>query len=165
MMGLPLRSPNERCVSKPGYLMYARTFASRCLCLWAAFVVAGCTGRGPLGAVDGRVSYKGAPLARGTIVFEVAGNRPASARIVNGQITDVTTFRPNDGVPVGQAAVAVFAFEPPAPSAATSKPGELNYMGMDAKSLIPQKYNHPDTSGLTCVIHSGNNEVVFDLQE
>ena len=145
--------------------MYSRTFACRFLCLWAAFVVAGCTGRGPLGAVHGRVSFKGAPLTRGTIVFEVTGARPASAQIVNGQITEVTTFRRNDGVPVGKAAVAVFAFEPPAPSAATSKPGEPNYMGMDAKSLIPQKYNHPQTSGLTCVIHSGENEIVLDLQE
>jgi hypothetical protein len=145
--------------------MYAKTIAFRCLCLWLAFVGAGCTGRGPLGAVHGRVSYKGIPLARGIIVFEVTGARPASAQIVNGQITEVTTFRPNDGVPVGHAAVAVFAFEPPAPSAATSKPGEPNYMGMDAKSLVPQKYNHPQTSGLNCVIHSGENEVVFDLQE
>jgi hypothetical protein len=123
--------------------------------------------------VTGTVTFKGQPLASGTIVFEVSGARPANGKIVDGQITEVTTYDRDDGAPVGQARIAVFAASSPAsgsPAAAPPDPGSAidlahNYMDSDAKSLIPEKYNNPATSGLTREIKEGQNTLTIDLTE
>jgi len=132
----------------------------------------GGSGRSPLGRVTGTVSYKGQPIQSGTIIFEVAGARPANGKIEGGQITEVTTHEPNDGAPVGQAKIAVFATEAAAPSPAATggDPGQQivideNYMGAGAKSLIPPKYSDPATSGLTWEIKKGDNTVTLDLTD
>jgi hypothetical protein len=132
----------------------------------------GGSGRTPLGQVTGTVSYNGQPIASGTIIFEVPGARPANGKIVGGQIQEVTTYDPNDGVPVGQAKIAVFATEAPAssPAATGGDPGQPivideNYMGGGAKPLIPPKYNDPATSGLNWEIKKGKNTVTLDLTD
>lgn len=143
--------------------------------LGLVILLGGCSG-GKQGTVTGTVSYKGKPIPSGKIIFEVAKARPATGLIVDGKITEVTTYELNDGVPVGLAGIAVFALEEPAKPAASSPPpknpgdyksGPMDpgYMGMNAKSLIPKKYNHPATSGLTWQIKAGKNEVVLDLQD
>jgi len=130
--------------------------------------------RPPLGKVSGTVSHNGQPIKSGSMVFEVAGARPAHARIVDGKITEVTTYDPNDGVPVGLARIAVFATESGgAPASAipttpaTSDPGSYapgaNYMGAETKPLIPTKYNDPSTSGLTWQVEEGENDLALDL--
>ncbi len=131
----------------------------------------GGSGHGPLGKVEGTVTLEGQPIAEGTIIFEVTGARPATGQISAGKIVDVTTYDPNDGVPVGEAAVAIFAtavaspeLTTPANPDETSKLGK-DYMGGNAQSLIPKKYNNPATSELTCTIESGQNEVNFDLKK
>jgi hypothetical protein len=142
------------------------------LSLACLLTLPGCRGsdRSPLGKVTGTVNYKGQPIASGTIIFEVPGARPANGKIVGGKIQEVTTHDPNDGVPVGQAKIAVFATEAPAsPAAAPSDPGQPiavdeNYMG-GSKSLIPAKYNDPATSGLTWEIKKGDNTVTLDLTD
>lgn len=133
----------------------------------------GGSGRGPLGQVEGTVTLEGKPINEGTIIFEVAGARPATGTISSGKIVDVTTYEPNDGVPVGEASVAIFATgTAPAPAETTTpaNPDEAsqlgkNYMGGNAQSLIPKKYNNPATSELNCTIESGKNEVSFDLKK
>jgi len=138
-------------------------------------LVGGCArgDRSPLGDVTGSVTYQGQPLQSGTIVFEVSGARPANGKIVAGKIAEVTTYDPDDGVPVGQARIAVFATEPAgssAPAAAPPDPGggmppAEDYMGADARSLIPERYNDPATSGLTWEIKPGDNVVTLELVE
>ena len=134
----------------------------------------GCGGsdRAPLGEVTGTVSYNGQPIASGTIIFEVPGARPANGKIVDGQIQDVTTYEPNDGAPVGQAKIAVFATGAggASPAATGADPGQPiaideNYMGGGATSVIPPKYNDPTTSGLTWEIKKGENTVTLDLTD
>jgi hypothetical protein len=147
-----------------------RAFFLVFLCL----AIAGCgSGRPPMGKVKGTVNYKGQPVANGAITFEVAGNRPASGKISSGEIIDVVTFEPNDGVPVGTAKVAVIANSAVASSAppAGSDPGVgtkigADYMGGNAKPLIPAKYNNPKTSGLTFEIKKGDNDLgAIDLKD
>ena len=116
--------------------------------------------------VAGTVTLDGAPVAKGTIIFESPGNRPATGQIEDGQIVNVTTFEPGDGVPMGEHKVAVSIVEEAA-SAVTSHPSESgggmdpNYMG--GKSLIPEKYSDPSTSGLTATITRGENTVSFEV--
>ena len=142
------------------------------LCVVCLVLCAGCGGsdRAPLGKVSGTVSYQGQPIVSGTIIFEVAGARPANGKIVDGQIAEVTTHEPNDGVPIGQAKIAVFATSVgDAGGAATpGDPGTLpspgqNYMDAGAQSLIPAKYNDPSTSGLKEEIKKGENTITLDL--
>jgi hypothetical protein len=148
------------------------------LCLACLVTSAGCggSGRAPLGQVTGTVNYKGSPITSGTIIFEVSGARSANGKIVDGQITEVTTYDPHDGVPVGQARIAVFAtgagVSSPAetPAATPGDPGSAiafgeNYMGAGARSLIPDKYNDPAKSGLTWEIKKGQNTVTLDLTD
>jgi len=126
----------------------------------------------PLAKVHGQVTVDGQPIKAGTIIFEVSGARSARGNIVDGAITEVTTYNPGDGVPLGTARVAVHATEvassvetqsPQTPDVA-GKP-DAGYMGAGAVSLIPSRYNNPATSELTVEITKGDNEVTFDLKK
>jgi len=116
--------------------------------------------------VTGVVTLDGQPVEEGTGMFERTGARPAAGQIRKGQIVEVTTYRPNDGAPVGEHRVAVFVTMA-AKSAVSNTPGGIqkfdpNYMG--GGSLIPARYNDPATSQLTATINaSGPNEVKFEL--
>ncbi|HJZ55506.1 MAG TPA: hypothetical protein VKE74_11130 [Gemmataceae bacterium] len=125
----------------------------------------GCSDRTPLARVKGTVTLDGQPLRKGTITFESPGKRPATGTIVNGEITGVSTYDPDDGVPVGEHKVAVTATEDAA-SAVVANPGEAKAPGanyMSGKSLIPTRYNNPGTSGLVAEIKKGENTVEFKL--
>jgi hypothetical protein len=126
----------------------------------------GCGSEKPkLAKVRGTVTIDGRPLPRGTIVFESKGQRAATGNVVDGEIVEVTTFKPGDGCPVGDHKVAVRATQEAA-SAEVSHPGEAkalpaNYMG--GRSLIPPTYSASDTSGLTATVTGGDNALRFEL--
>lgn len=128
-------------------------------------ICAGCNTGPRMAPVKGTVSHNGKPLANGTIRFESTGQRPATGKIVNGEIVEMTTFKTNDGVPVGAHKIAVWASEDAGSGTVGANPGEVkvgaNYMS--GKSLIHENYNNPDTSGLTAEIKSGDNVVEFKL--
>lgn len=125
----------------------------------------GCSGRGGLAKVSGTVTLDGKPLPKGTLTFETTGQRPAMARVENGQIVEATTYKTGDGVPVGLHKVSISAFEDAA-SAVVDDPGKgkapaANYMM--GKSLLPARYNDPSTSDLTADIKAGSNALEFKL--
>jgi hypothetical protein len=129
-------------------------------------VLVGCGGNPPTAEVTGTVTYDGRPLKEGTIIFEAPGARPASGKIVDGKIVEVTTFKPGDGAPIGNHKVAIQSVKtseaaaPQDPGQATPKAG---YMG--STSLIPEVYGNPETSGLTATIKEGTNAVTFELKK
>ncbi len=139
----------------------------RCLLVACLLGTAGCA-RGPtMAKVNGTVTYNGKALPQGNLIFESPGQRPASARIENGQIVEATTYKPDDGVPVGSHKIAVSATEAAAASI-VSDPGkaslpDANYMG--GKSLIPGRYNDPEKSGLTAEIKAGENRLELKLTD
>ncbi len=147
-----------------------RLFLATALLCAALLAVSGCgRGRESMGQVSGTVRYQGEPIRDGRIVFEVSGNRPASGMIVDGQITQVTTFETNDGVPVGSAKIAVRAFaDGNTASAVMDHPGDIQrqetkgYMDVP-ESLLPDRYADPETSGLTFQIERGENVLDLDL--
>lgn len=150
--------------------------ANRAL-LWlgmtAIMAACGCgSNRAPLGKVEGTVRYKGQPLAEGQILFDVAGARTAQGRIRDGAIVDVTSYATGDGAAVGLARIAVFATPPSVslytrssqgPDEAPSATGTAPPAG--GSSLIPVKYNDPETSGLTHEIGKGVNTLAIELSE
>lgn len=125
--------------------------------------LAGCGGV-RLAPVKGTVTLNDKPLANGTIRFETPGQRPATGKIVNGQILEVTTYKTGDGAPIGSHKVAIWANEEEA-SAIVANPGESktgpNYMG--GKSLIHADYNDTEKSGFKAEIRSGENVVEYKL--
>jgi hypothetical protein len=129
-------------------------------------ITIGCSGRPPLAKVKGKVTLDDKPLAKGTIIFETAGQRPATGRIENGEIVEISCYQTGDGVPVGSHKVAISATEDAA-SAVVENPGGGKAPGgnyMSGKSLIPLYYNDPNMSGLTAEIKPGDNMLEFKLK-
>lgn len=130
-----------------------------------ASVLSGCGGGPKLAAVKGTVTLDDKPLVKGTITFETEGQRPATGRIVNGEIVELTTYKAGDGVPLGAHRVAITATADAA-SAVTPDPGKGKGPGADymvGKSLIPEAYNDPVRSKLTAQVEAGENTVAFKL--
>jgi hypothetical protein len=119
--------------------------------------VSGCQKESPhLVSVTGFVRVDGLPLKEGVIVFEAEDGATAKGKIANGEILEVTTHTPNDGVATGHKLVAVRPVE------ATSTSG----MGRTAQlrdSIIPERYKDSTTSKLTCDIVNGPNKLLFSL--
>jgi hypothetical protein len=134
--------------------------------LFVFVLLTGCSNGPILGTVKGTVFLDDKPLPKGTITFETPGQRPATAEIENGQIVNVTTYKPGDGVPVGTHKVAIAATTEPA-SAVVPNPGQAGKAPsadyMSGKSLIPNRYNDPTTSTLTAEIKAGENVLEFKL--
>lgn len=126
----------------------------------------GCGGGGPaLAPVSGTVTLKGQPVKSGTIILESAGSRPATGKIREGQIVDMTTFETGDGAPIGTHNVAINVTAE-ASSAVMENPGDAaaldrNYMG--GASLIPARFSDPTTSGFKAEITKEKNELSFDI--
>ncbi|QDU73402.1 hypothetical protein Pan97_03730 [Bremerella volcania] len=138
------------------------------LVLTMAAVMLGCDSGPSLGQVTGTVTYQGKPIEKGTIVFEVPGTRSAFGKIENGKIVDVSTFESGDGVPLGEATVAVNAYDDAGMSTEQTSPNGQNAPGgtgrmVIGKNLIPAKYSNPTTSNLHVTIEAGMNVVELNL--
>lgn len=119
----------------------------------ALALVTGCGGSERPVPVKGTVTYKGKPLERGEILFYPENGRPASGKIVAGQITGVTTFTHDDGVLPGKCRVAVQVVD------------NAEDMYKKHRSLIPDIYATPEKSGLTAEVSPANEKpLVFDLK-
>ncbi|MHC2068511.1 hypothetical protein ACYFX5_13685 [Bremerella sp. T1] len=128
----------------------------------------GCDSGPQLGQVTGKVTYQGKPLKKGTIIFEVPGSRSSFGEIEGGQIVNVSTFESGDGVPIGEANVAINSYDDSAPSAQPSSQGNASAPGgasqmVVGKNLLPSRYANPATSNLTVTIAAGDNVIDFDL--
>lgn len=149
------------------------------IALAALILAPGCrrADRSLLGQIEGAVRYQGNAVSEGTLIFEVGGARPAYGKIVDGCITEVSTYQDGDGVPIGLARIAVFVQEPPESSPRSSpsahdaaKSADTSLQATSSRtlsvtSLIPERYNDPATSGLTCEVHAGKNQVLLELQD
>jgi len=113
-------------------------------------VLSGCGGPN-LAPVTGTVTYQNKPIKQGSITFVPTKGRPATGKIVNGEIVDVTTVKPGDGAAVGTAKVAIQASE---------NAGDM----YKEKSLLPARFGNADTSKLTADILPKDTKLTFDLK-
>jgi len=125
-------------------------------------------------AVSGKVSYKGQPVEKGTIVFEpsdFAKGRIASAPIENGYYTLSTTGSSKDGALPGDYKVCVISKSVDMTKVEANRNGgagrqdDVYKAEKAAKSLIPKKYERSDTSGLTAKVEQKSNTINFDLTD
>jgi hypothetical protein len=154
-------------------------------CLVVAFTLAGCGGG--KAKVKGKVSLNGKPLVWGTVTLvDASGTNYQSTIGLDG------TFTTEEAVPTGPVKIGVISPKPPDPArrgggAAAGKAGGgpsipdpreefLKKQGItpqkgDDRPLpaagawfpIPEKYNDPNTSGLSDVVKSGQ-DLTIDLK-
>ncbi len=142
-------------------VMNCRKLCPRLLCGVAAVIVAvtcsvvGCGGGGPrIVKVSGTVLVDGKPLnlppgVQGFVQFVPPGARPASGSIdpQTGRFS-LTTEKPEDGCVVGDHKVAVI----------------IRVMaGNESFSLIDEKYEKPETSGITVKIDRPTDKLEINL--
>ncbi len=109
--------------------------------------------------VQGKVSYKGAPVPKGTISFQSDGGEVAIGEIQPDGTYKLSTFAEEDGAVPGHAKVSVVANTGDPNMMPGSSPGYT-----PPKDLVPKKYNKPETSGLEANVTKGGPPVDFDLK-
>ena len=127
--------------------------------------LAGCQGDGiepieNLVPVKGTVTFKDQPIPQGTVSFlptDPAGHS-AVGKIVDGKF-EMATSASAPGVVAGDYKVRIEATDAPAdaPAPLPNEPRKA------VKSLIPAKYNNPETSGLQIEVSEGMAEIEWDL--
>jgi hypothetical protein len=145
--------------------------ASLGACLAMAFL-AGCGGESNKATAMGKVTYKGVPLAGGTITL-----CPATGACYPVRIKPDGTFIVSD-IPIGRMGVAIDAgsvgYTPPGtptpPGARAGHTGTTDpKFASKAPNVpvmsIPPKYKDPGISGLTWEIKGGKNAREFDLTD
>jgi hypothetical protein len=101
----------------------------------------------PLLPVKGKVTYKGQPVAKGTVRFEPDGyGRPATGRLQSDGSFVLGTNTEGDGVVAGAHRVAISGFDKPLASNRSLK-----------------KYGLKN-SGLTAEVDADHTEFIFDLK-
>ncbi|MDX2036456.1 MAG: carboxypeptidase-like regulatory domain-containing protein [Isosphaeraceae bacterium] len=127
--------------------------------LVVAALAQGCGSDGPeMARVSGKVTYKGAPVPKGTISFvSTSGGRNATAEIQADGTYRLQSIESGDGAIVGDYDVAI----------SSKDEVVLDYTPVKAppppKYFAPQKYEDPKSSGLKAKVKSGSNTFDFDL--
>lgn len=125
----------------------------------ALALLCGCGDDNPLGrrAISGDVTLDGAPLANGAIEFHplASGGAQSGGPILNGRYE----IPEQQGVPVGEYRVLVFATEEAPPLPADHMPGEDV---PEPKSLIPPEWNQDSTQTIE-VAEDGPSEFDFNI--
>jgi hypothetical protein len=109
-----------------------------------ALACAGCGSKSRVARVRGKVLLDDKPLATGSVVTLPQAGRGATGAITDGDF-ELSTFG-DDGALIGTHKVAVVANEPSQSTDAEAPAG---------KSLVPQRYTNPATSGLTIEVKAG----------
>jgi hypothetical protein len=113
--------------------------------------------------IRGEVFYNGKPLTEGTVLYlpTKAGGRQARGDIQPDGTFRLTTLRDGDGAQKGEYGVVVIALKPHPGEPSREEIEQAGGM-IQRGSLIPEKYNLPETSGLTDVVdenHSGSKRL------
>ena len=140
----------------------APRFSVVCGCIGVvALVAAGCDRSGPETAeVSGRVTLDGQPLTTGLVVFVSARVPPLAARLApTARSAWARTGRPRVMGWLSAATRSSLAPDPKALAAIERSgvaPGSIPVI----PSLVPERYTSPATSGLTCEVKAGQDNVL-----
>jgi hypothetical protein len=131
-------------------------------------ILAGCGGGDGLEMypVRGEVTYNGKPVSQGIVTY--TPTTPGVGRTANGPLQPdgtfvMTTLKRDDGVMRGAYNIVIhsYAEDPGAPQSRE----EIEAQGTRVKkmkSIVPEKYTSPETSGLTDAVdanHSGAKKI------
>jgi hypothetical protein len=131
------------------------------------FSLAGCGPRYPeTAAVAGRVTYGGRPVPTGRICFWPKEGRPAMGEIAADGTYSLSSFTRGDGAIAAEHRVSIKASRVRLPEG-FNESGRGNSQGAAGRPvvewLVPQRYERPETSGLTATVRPGENHIDFDL--
>lgn len=112
--------------------------------------------RPPVFETTGRIVWNGEPAAGAMITLQSQSHNVAASGRTNAKGEFVlTTYRPDDGAVAGDHTVTIVA------PVVTGHDGEGNPIEVN---VMPQRYEQPDTSGLSATIsESGKNVLSFDV--
>ena len=104
--------------------------------------------------VHGKVTLDGAPLTTGMVYFMPESGRGAKGKVQEDGSFTLSTFGNGDGAIVGRHKVFIVATE-----------GEVAFESDEPmKSLVPERYTSPETSGFEIEVKVGEmNEVFLEL--
>jgi hypothetical protein len=108
--------------------------------------------------VEGKVTYQGQPVPKGTITFQPDGGRPGVGEIQPDGTYRLSTFGDKDGAVPGTHKVMILA-NTGDPTKMPSTPGYVT-----PKDLIPKKYADIKTSGLEVPVSQDKKSYDFDLK-
>jgi hypothetical protein len=103
---------------------------------------------------SGTVTYKGKPLEKGQVQFLPTEGPAAVGSIEDGKFV-LGTNNAGNGAPPGKYRVTVFSYKT-----------IQNKFGETSKSMIPNRYTNPDSSGIVQDIpEGGNNKIDIQLKD
>lgn len=109
--------------------------------------------------VQGKVTYAGKPVPRGTITFQPDAGQAAVGEIQPDGSYRLGTFAQDDGAVPGHHKVTIIANTGDPTMIPGSSPGYV-----PPKDLVPKKYGQPDTSGLVADVSKEKTTYDFDLK-
>jgi hypothetical protein len=128
-------------------------------------------------SVSGNVTYKGAPVAVGSISFYSTAAQGAETRNASGSIKDgyysLSTIGGDDGAFPGDYLVAISARTPDMSQAKANadkvggsyRQDDVAKAFAKAPSAIPKKYESTEKSGLKATVVAGSNKIDFPLTD
>lgn len=121
----------------------------------------GCGGNGvPMGSISGKVTLDGNPIEKAVIRFTSEGARGARGMVIDGTITNLTTFEVGDGVPVGKHRVTVQESY----TGVVDMDPRANSVPFRPVTPLPKHYGNLSRTPLTADVASGTNEFTFELE-
>jgi hypothetical protein len=109
--------------------------------------------------VQGKVTYKGQPVPRGTITFQPDSGQPATGEIQSDGSYRLGTFSASDGAVLGHHRVMIIDNTADPTKIPGSSPGYVA-----PKDLVPRSYGQIDTSGLAVDVAKARTTYDFDLK-
>ena len=110
-------------------------------------------------SVQGKVSYKGQPVTKGTVTFESDSGQTATGEIQPDGTYQLSSFAKDDGALPGHHKVMVIANDADPTLMPGSSPGYK-----PPKDLVPKKYSQFNTSGLEATVAKDKPSYDFDLK-
>ncbi|MDO5552820.1 MAG: carboxypeptidase-like regulatory domain-containing protein [Planctomycetia bacterium] len=126
----------------------------------------------PVVQVTGRVVYKGEALAGASVEFHPDSDQRPAAAITDAEGNFIlrTVGAKKEGALPGTYRVAIRKSvntnkERPVPAVTNGPPGSQRLPHPVLKSVIPEKWSSPETSGLSAVVEKkGENRFVFEIE-
>lgn len=124
----------------------------------------------PTAPVTVAVNYKGKPVEGAIVQFiSVENPQPAVGTTDASGVCKLTTYKTHDGAIIGSNVITIAKNEVDAKNIRPVRPEDKDLVGVtpppNLKSLIPQKYAAPGTSGLREEVKKGKNDFAFELKD
>ena len=128
--------------------------------LLAAICLSGCRAREPRGRIFGKITYRGAAVKEGLVLFSNAAKGVYMTAKLQPDGSYIVLTAKGAGLPLGKYQIA---FAPPlleAPTGVFSK----KPVQFPTCPNIPAKYRNPNSSGLSLEVRAGDNPFDVDMQ-